>query len=241
MQKKSILNSICSVAEKWEQSSFQMYSSEQCTPESKQLLIYLCFSIIKWTWLSCEHLQHKAILQLLDLVILLLLFYFPSLHDLFIYLFGFKTWMGNRSITSTHVSGTEEWIKSSLSGKIKESPDAACGDNQLIQWTPAGSLQPATLCVGSRPLHQSHCCAAPPVYAASAPFTGGDRGRDNHAIVLGAGSRSDDGRNVSCCSEFLLFQAIQTGKASEDAGGRKSLFWLLWRSKVPMGASGIDP
>lgn len=104
----------------------------------------------------------------------------------------------------------ESKIKSDLSGKIKLSPAAACGDHELIQRT--------SLCVGYPSLHQSHCDAAPLVHTSSVPFTGGDcGGRDHHYVMLGTGTRSGGGCNVLCCSKFPLFRAIQPGEASEDA------------------------
>lgn len=139
----------------------------------------------------------------------------------FIYLFGFKTWMGNRSITHT-----EEWIKSNLSGKIKVSPAAACGDHQLILRTPAGSLQPASLCVGYPPLHPSHCYAAPLVCTASAPFTGGDRGAAKAAETItvscsGPGLAAVKGvmcraAQSSCCFRPFKQEKLQKMRDSEN-------------------------
>lgn len=148
--------------------------------------------------------------------------------------------MGNRSITHT-----EEWIKSNLSGKIKVSPAAACGDHQLILRTPAGSLQPASLCVGYPPLHPSHCYAAPLVCTASAPFTGGDRGAAKAAETItvscsGPGLAAVKGVMCRAAQSSCCFRPFKQEKATEDAWQWKPLVWLLWRSKIPTCGGARD-
>lgn len=143
------------------------------------------------------------------------------LIHLFIYLL---TWF--QDLDGKSVNHTEEWIKSNLSGKIKVSPAAACGDHQLILRTPAGSLQPATLCVGYPPLHQSHCYAAPLVYTASAPFPGGDRGAAKAAETItisctGPGLAAVTGvmcraAQSSCCFRPFKQEKLQKMRETEN-------------------------